>query len=274
MKLENIIDSVLYPIIDQESTGYQDLIKDLRQRYKTDGIVTLPKFLLPATIHSAVKDINSKLDKVFHTDGTHNVFLDNGDSSLDQDHIRNRQLATKVGALAYDYMDPDGGIIKLYTSDLFCGFLRDVMELDELYPLADPVGACTVNVFPPDTMHAWHFDESTHSVTIMLQKPDKGGEFRHTKQIRARGQIDEKIFTDLDDILVKDEEMKDGNELVNTLEFEPGTLSLFSGSTCLHEVTQISGDKCREVAVLCYTTVQGKRNSPEVQKLFFGRIVD
>jgi hypothetical protein len=40
------------------------LLLIFRQRYKTDGIVTLPKFLLPATIHSAVKDINSKLDKV------------------------------------------------------------------------------------------------------------------------------------------------------------------------------------------------------------------
>ena len=34
----------------------------------------------------------------------------------------------------------------------FREFLREVMELGELYPLADPIGACTINVFKKDTM--------------------------------------------------------------------------------------------------------------------------
>ena len=33
--------------------------------------------------------------------------------------------------------------------------------------------------------HAWHFDESHFSTTIMLQKPEDGGYFQHTQPIRA-----------------------------------------------------------------------------------------
>ena len=33
-------------------------------------------------------------------------------------------------------------------------------------------------------MHNWHFDESHWSTTLMLQQPDKGGEFRFTKPFR------------------------------------------------------------------------------------------
>ena len=33
--------------------------------------------------------------------------------------------------------------------------------------------------------HAWHFDESNFSTTIMLQKAECGGEFQHTQPIRA-----------------------------------------------------------------------------------------
>ena len=34
--------------------------------------------------------------------------------------------------------------------------------------------------------HSWHFDESSHSVTMMLQKPTRGGTFRYTAPIRTR----------------------------------------------------------------------------------------
>ena len=34
----------------------------------------------------------------------------------------------------------------------FREFLGKVLELDELHPLADKLGACTVNVFKKDTM--------------------------------------------------------------------------------------------------------------------------
>ena len=33
--------------------------------------------------------------------------------------------------------------------------------------------------------HAWHFDESHFSTTLMLQKAEHGGDFQHTQPIRA-----------------------------------------------------------------------------------------
>ena len=55
------------------------------------------------------------------------------------------------------------------------------------------------------------------------------------------------------------------------LEFEPGTLSIFQGSQCLHRVTQCYGDVDRLVAVLCFSTKAGDRNSAKVQEMFWGR---
>jgi len=60
-------------------------------------------------------------------------------------------------------------------------------------------------------------------------------------------------------------------DLTKRLEFEPGTLSIFQGSECLHRVTKISGNRNRLVAVLCYATVPGRKNSKKVQKMFWGR---
>ncbi len=46
------------------------------------------------------------------------------------------------------------------------------------------------------------------------------------------------------------------------------------GSKCLHKVTECSGDKDRLVAVLTFFTKPGRKNSPAVQKMFWGRSSD
>jgi hypothetical protein len=58
---------------------------------------------------------------------------------------------------------------------------------------------------------------------------------------------------------------------LHTLNFRPGTLSIFSGSRSLHRVTTVEGPRSRLVAVLTFATRPGFRNSAKVQKLFWGR---
>ena len=40
-------------------------------------------------------------------------------------------------------------------------FLGEVLGLGEagLHRLEDPLGAASINIFPPGTAHNWHFDE-------------------------------------------------------------------------------------------------------------------
>ena len=102
----------------------------------------------------------------------------------------------------------------------------------------------------------------------MIQKPDDGGLFRNTKPIRIKGEEDDNLY----DII---EKIVDGSDdIAETLQFEPGTLSIFCGSRCLHEVTQVEGEKDRLEAVFCFATSPGVRNSAQVQKLFWGRTAD
>ena len=110
--------------------------------------------------------------------------------------------------------------------------------------------------------------QSVFSVTIMIQKPEAGGLFRNTKPIRVKGREDQELYNVMENIV-------DGtNDIAETLKFEPGTLSIFCGSRCLHEVTKVEGDKDRLVAVFCFATRPGVRNSAQVQQLFWGRTVD
>ena len=102
----------------------------------------------------------------------------------------------------------------------------------------------------------------------MIQKPDSGGLFRNTKPIRIKGEEDENLYNKIEKIV-------DGSDdIAETLLFEPGTLSIFCGSRCLHEVTKVEGANDRLVAVFCFATTPGVRNSAQVQRLFWGRTAD
>ena len=71
--------------------------------------------------------------------------------------------------------------------------------------------------------------------------------------------------------IVDDNQEQGLPDLARNLEFEPGTLSIFQGNQCLHRVTKCKGPTDRLVAVLCFSTRQGVRNSPKVQEMFWGR---
>ena len=74
-------------------------------------------------------------------------------------HFRNKQLPTTVASLAYDKLSPSGPLLTLYKNEDFRVFLQHVLGLESLHRLEDPLGAASINIFPPGTAHNWHFDE-------------------------------------------------------------------------------------------------------------------
>jgi len=265
--LTGVTDLNRYPIDDPTTEQFTSLVSQCREKYLETGIVTLPGFLTQEAVIDTVRSVVDTKGQEWFTDTHHNVFLDDGDPQLPKDHVRNRELHTTVASLAYDRLDSEGPLLRLYHNDSFTTFLSQVLGLPSLHRLGDPLGAASINIFPPGTSHSWHFDESAFSVTLMLQKPETGGIFRHTAPIREPGSEDEALYKHICGVL-------DGTDDIATdLTFEPGTLSIFRGSSCLHEVTVAGGGRDRLVAVFCFSTKPGIKNSAKVQEMFWGRVV-
>ena len=157
--LQSIVDVERYPILDNQSEKYNQLLSLTRDKYQKDGIVILPGFLTQGAITESVAEVLKAKGEEWFTQSSHNVFLDSGDSKFPPDHIRNRQLPTSVASLAYDKLSSQGPLLSLYNSEPFRLFLAQVLELDHFYRLEDPLGAASINIFPPGTAHNWHFDE-------------------------------------------------------------------------------------------------------------------
>lgn len=273
MGLEGLVNLSKYPVEHPGSSEFTQLAAKCRKTFLRDGIVTLPKFLAEDAVSTVVKEVEATKGSAWFTDTKHNVFLDAGDDNFPAEHVRNRKLPTTVASLAYDCLDEQNPLLRLYHTESFTKFIGDVLGLPKLYRLADPLGAASINIFEPGTGHNWHFDESLFSVTLMLQTAEVGGEFRLTQPIREKGDECGKesgnLFSNLEAVIACEQP-----GLSRSLTFEPATLSIFSGSRCLHEVTKVEGNRDRFVAVFCFSTKAGVKNSAKVQEMFWGRVVD
>ena len=143
-----------------------------------------------------------------------------------------------------------------------------------MHRLADPLGAASINVFRSGWAHAWHYDESEFTVTLSLVQAAEGGAFEFTEPLRRS--VDDLAFETTAAVINDHSEYAvepagAACPSVRTAPFAPGTLQIFAGRTSLHRVSEVKGE--RLVAVYCFSDVEGFVNSPEVQRMFWGRAV-
>lgn len=222
----------------------------------------LPDFLLPEAVSGMVIEVDRIVDEAFACRDLHNPYLEEFNDRFPPHHPRRQKQETSLDVIAYDQIGPDDALRQLYESDALLRFIQDILGGDPLYRMADPMAALTVNVMNEGQNHGWHFDESLVTTTIMLQKPEGGGQFQYVADLRGEEWDN---YEALANVLAGDESQ------VMTLGVAPGTMLLFAGYYQLHRVTPVRGSRTRYVSTLCYKDQPGVCNSPAVQQLFYGR---
>ena len=257
-----LVDLATYPIADLDQPDAVALVQRCRDTLRREGTVVLPGFLSAQARVEIAREARDGASQAFFCDNTHNVYLAADDESFGEDHPRRRRLHTVVGSVAFDLLTPEARLRALYNWDPLVEFIRAVIDVPELHRLADPLGACSINVFRPGDEHEWHFDEAEYTTTIMLQEAEDGGFFEYLPHLRQPdGSEADRIST-----------LLDGDEHgVQRLAFSVGDLSIFGGRRSLHRVTEVLGDTTRLVAVLTFNTKPGVMNSESVRRLFWGR---
>ena len=156
----------------------------------------IPDFVTRQHAGAMAAEASALEDLAYFTEAAHNLFLETPIPSPSNGvQCGASEVATgggpsgftSVGSIATDRMDPSGPLLSLYGSQPFVDFLSRVVfgEAGKLHRLADPLGACTVNVYREGDQHFWHFDESPFSVTLSLQAPNAGGVFNAVANTRV-----------------------------------------------------------------------------------------
>jgi len=290
-----------YPWLrDLTSEGARTAIDAARDRYLITGAVWFPNFIADDALAECAGDARAREGAAYTTDDEHTAYLKPPDiSQYPANSVYNHLMRTKVASTAFDELPQDSALASLYRDPTLLELVSSIVG-KRLHLSDDPLGCCSINVFRPGYHHSFHFDESEFSTTLCLQEADKddqgkkSGLFQYTDPLRrdANDLVLSKVAAaihryddnhDSQDIhgtkqprLAEAVVELDGKTLVgapevHTLDFKPGTLFVFSGSRSLHRVTRVEGARSRLVAVLTFATSPGFRNSPEVQKMFWGR---
>ena len=266
----------------------KEQIQAARKQYQSTGAVTFPEFVSPSALASMLKDCAAAEDEAFATDDKHTPHQLPLDPNFQPPNsVRNLQMRTRVASIAYDELPKESELVELYRHPTLLALVSAITGSEQIYLSEDSLGACSVNVFRPSYAHSFHFDESEFSTTIMIREANVEGSglFQYTPPLRetsddlaleAVGQtirtycLEEKEYKDLTFPEGVDKAARECPPL-HTLEFRPGTLSIFSGSKSLHRVTAIRGSVSRLTAVLTFSKMPGFRNSKAVQEMFWGR---
>ncbi len=260
-KAQEMVNTERYPMADLDSGAGKTLVETCRKEFVTNGLCILPGFIQPEALEALADEANQLLDDAYFCNSTHNAYLTESDPELAPDDVAQRQEVSFVGSVAYDLLPDDGLLKRLYLWDSLKSFIGGILGKEPIFRFADPLGACSINVYVDGGEHGWHFDESKFTITLLLQQPDEGGLFEYVPQIR--GLDNEKEIV---------QGVLEGNRQgVMQLPFTPGTLLIFAGDQTIHRVTRVSGTIPRLVPVLCFGETPGLVNSEEVRKLFWGR---
>ena len=273
------IDAINYPFHDLNSFVGRRLVNEAQRSLKSNGVASFAGFLSPDATSRMAAEVSDRLNAAHETDSEHNAWQRPGNlPEYPAQHVVNTSMRTRVASLPFDSIGPS--LQALYAWPFWPRFLEAVLDrpAGSVYPLDDSLGCCSVNVFRPGWSHAWHFDQAAYSVTLSLQSAENGGEFLTTPPLRSSDSV---LATDAVAATIKAHssytfEAPSADELpapppIHAAPFEEGTLQIFGGRYCLHAVSEVIGRRDRLSAVLCFAPEPGQRNTPEVQRMFWGR---
>ena len=143
-------------------------------------------------------------------------------------------------------------------------FVSACLGISPIYRWADPLACHAYNVMKPEGILPWHFDSCEFTLSIMIQKPEKGGIFEYCPNIRKPG---DENFDEVRKVINGD------RARVKQLKLEPGDLQIFKGRFTLHRVTKIEGQKSRYMCIPAYVLDPWRVNTPEHSKAIYGKVL-
>jgi len=169
LDIAEIINFEKYPITGPDRSG-RGVVERCRAELAEDGACQLDGFMRPAATQAVLAEAEVLSGKAFRTDATHNAYFTKVTARLTDEDPRAVRVRSSKRALGFNYCGTSSPLRILYEWDGLVAFLKDVLELPDLYHDADPVGACSVMFYDDGDEPGWHFDNSEFAVTLMLQE--------------------------------------------------------------------------------------------------------
>jgi hypothetical protein len=260
--MRDIIDLETYPLDQPDSTGWHHLVAQCRNDLAATGMFNLPGLMRQNAAAKAVGQMQGQFaENAFSHTRSHNIYFKKDIPGLAPDHPALRLCETSNKTLCADQI-ATSDLLRLYEWPEFAVFLAATMQKPALFVMRDPLARVNVMSYQAGQALNWHFDRSEFTTTLLLQAPQRGGEFEYRTDLRSD---DDPNYDGVAKLLNgKDDRIK-------KIALTPGTLNVFRGKNTAHRVTPVEGDNARIIAVFSYYDRHGVTFSQEERVGFYGR---
>jgi len=264
--LDAIVDLDRFPIHRIDSPERTELVAHTREQMDDVGCCRISDFIRPDAVESMRAEAVSLHDQTHWSEQDHNPYASPDDPSFPEGHPRRFFQQRRSGFINSDLLPSQSLLHQLYDQSVMTHFLWECLGVERpIYKWADPLGCDPYGVMEPGHYFPWHYDGNEFTVSILVQKADKGGVFEYVPDIR---QPNNEQYERVQHIL------EGGRDGVQELDLIPGDLQLFKGRYSMHRVTQIEGNTTRYVGLPTYVHDPYRMNRPHHSINYYGRATD
>jgi len=256
--LDQIVNLKKNPIIKSS-----DFIDECQNKIKQNSILKLDNFLNPEALNLIQKEALSLHKRAYYCSQFHTILLTKKKFNDNYDDPCNIEVKSDKGCVPHDLIPGKSILNKIYKSQKFISFIANVLNVRNIYPYKDTLSCINYNYYEKNQQLGWHFDNASFAITLMISSPKSGGIFQYFNKGRnyEKGYINKNLI----------KKVIEGQEKINELIVNPGTLVLFYGRNYLHRVTPVTSKKNRILVTLNYNLEPNIELSENARKTFFGR---
>lgn len=260
--LADFVDLETYPIDDLDSPKRKALVEECRKQLDAVGCCRIPDIIRPESIERMRLEVERQRADIYWSEDSHNPYMTKDDESLPEEHPARHFEKRSSGFVNSDILEEFSDLRAIYENDAVVQFVSDCLGVAPLYRWADPLGRNPYSVMDEGNYFPWHFDGNEFTVSILVQEPEKGGEFQYYPDLR----------TPEDENLEEVAKVLNGDlSNVHSLELRPGDMQIFKGRFSMHRVTPVEGKRSRYIALPTYMRDPETVNRPEHARQFYGR---
>jgi len=261
MRLNNdLIDLVKYPIDRPDSKAYQAIVAESRLALSNNDYLNLERFLSESGTELIEKEIDALSPTAVHIVNESTAYGNSETKDLPANHPYNIKHQSDRYSLARHQLR-NTQLDSIYSWEPVRNFVRDVLELPEIYLHEDPSNALVVQIYKRSGGIAWHFDRALFSTILNIRESGKGGTFECAPNIRT--DIDP-CHGEVQAVLLQQ------SNRVQQHNVKAGSFTIMRGRYTLHRVTENLSQTPRYSVVLSYEDKPGVKLDEATRKRLFG----
>ena len=148
-----------------------------------------------------LNEIGRKRNKVYWASDKHNPYFTKEDKTLSKNHPKRMFQTRHSGYVNSNILDKESDLRILYTQQTLVDFVSNCLKVKPIYCWEDPLGSNPYSLMDPGHYFPWHFDGNEFTLSILIQKAEKGGFFEYTPDIRNK---DNENFEEVSKVLKGD----------------------------------------------------------------------